>query len=239
MSTGWIKLHRKIVDWEWYQDTPTKITFLHLLLSANHEKKNWRGVEIDVGQKITSTENLAKETGLSRQQIRTALEKLKSTNEITTKATSKYTLIELKNYKQYQEINQPRNKRATNEQPTNNHKQESKEYKNDKNITTNVVTAEPIEHGNPDINWLLQEFKNVMGFESGGRGKKDRIFASHLLKHYSREQLWAMMTFCATNEFAPRVGSVEKLWFKRGEVIAGIKKLQNKSQSVVTTNPNL
>lgn len=228
MSQGWIKLHRKIVDWEWYQDTTTKITFLHLLLTANHEKKNWRGIEIDVGQKITSTDNLAKETGLSRQQIRTALEKLKSTNEITTKATRKYTLIELKNYKQYQEINQPRNKRATNEQPTNNHKQESKECKNEKNITTNVVT-ETVEYGNQDINWLIQEFEKVMGFKSGGTGKKERIFAAHLSKNFNREQLWAMLTYCSTNQYAPRVGSLEKLWFKRGDVIAGIKQLQTKT----------
>lgn len=39
---GWIKLHRKLINWEWYQDTNVKVVFLHLLLIANHEDKKWQ-----------------------------------------------------------------------------------------------------------------------------------------------------------------------------------------------------
>ena len=50
---GWIKLHRKILDWEWYDDINTKVLFLHLLLTANHEEQKWRGKIIERGQLIT------------------------------------------------------------------------------------------------------------------------------------------------------------------------------------------
>ena len=42
-SGGWIKLHRKFKEWEWYQDENTKSVFIHLLLDANHKDKKWRG----------------------------------------------------------------------------------------------------------------------------------------------------------------------------------------------------
>ena len=36
MNDGFIKLHRKIVDWEWYDDINRNFRFIyHLLLKAN------------------------------------------------------------------------------------------------------------------------------------------------------------------------------------------------------------
>ena len=142
---GWIKLHRKMVDWEWYNDNNTKILFIHLLLTANHKEKNWQGHTILRGQKITSLEHLAKETNLSVQQIRTSLSKLKSTNEITIKTTNKNTLVTILKYSDYQDKDEENNKQdntqfnnqITNEQQTNNKQittnKNDKNEKNDKN----------------------------------------------------------------------------------------------------------
>ena len=119
---GWIKIHRKMVKWEWYDDINTKVLFLHLLLTANHEDRKWRGITILRGQKLTSIQHLAKETKLTVMQTRTSLNKLKSTHEITIETTSKYTLITIEKYNDYQnkdndnnkQNNTRNNKRATN-----------------------------------------------------------------------------------------------------------------------------
>ena len=119
---GWIKIHRKMVEWEWYNDNNVKILFLHLLLTANHKDKKWRGTIIKRGQKITSLTNLAEETQLTVQQTRTALDKLKSTNEITIKTTNKYTIITIEKYSDYQdydEENNTQNNIRNNKQTTN------------------------------------------------------------------------------------------------------------------------
>ena len=83
--------------------------FLHCLLSANHKPAKWRDLTIKRGQLVTSYEKLAAHNGLSIQQVRTAIEKLQSTNEITYQSTSQYSIITIKNYNLYQDSNIPSN----------------------------------------------------------------------------------------------------------------------------------
>lgn len=124
--SGWIKIHRQIIDWEWFTDTTTFRVFLQLLLKANHKEKKYRGMVLKVGTIITSRDILAFETSLSVQQVRTALDKLKSTNEITIKTSSQGTIIEVVNYAKYQIVTSE----VTNKQPTSN--QQVTTNKNDK-----------------------------------------------------------------------------------------------------------
>lgn len=89
--------------------------------------------------------------------------------------------------------------------------------------TSKVQEIQKVKYGNDEINWVIQEFEATMGFKSQG-GNKDRFMAKHLLNNYSREQLTVMLQWCSTDPYAPRVGSVEKLWYKRGDILAGLKK---------------
>ena len=104
-NEGWISLYRKFLEWEWYDYPTVKIIFLHCLLSANHKNIKWRDIVIKRGQLVTSYEKLASLNGLTVQQVRTALEKLQATNEITYQSTSQYSIITVKNYNLYQDSN--------------------------------------------------------------------------------------------------------------------------------------
>lgn len=125
--SGWIKIHRQITEWEWYDDANTFRLFMHLILKANHKAKNYRGVNIEVGCLMTGRELLSKETGLSIQQIRTCLERLKSTKEITIKTNKQGTIIQILKYEKYQVVTNE----STTKQPTSN--QQVTINKNEKN----------------------------------------------------------------------------------------------------------
>lgn len=134
-NEGFIKLYRKMLEWGWYDDGPTKDVFIHLLLIASYEDKFYRGVPLERGQVVTTVKEMEVKLGLTTRQIRTALNKLISTNEVTKKATSKFTVYTINNYADYQVCDKQNDKRATNERqtsdkPSNTKKVRSKEIKN-------------------------------------------------------------------------------------------------------------
>lgn len=128
---GFIKLHRQILNWEWYSDINTTRLFIHLLLTANYEPKKWQGIDIARGSLITSYPKLSEQTSLTVQQTRTALNKLKSTGEITASKGLNYTLISITCYDDYQSINTLDNRQITDNQQSNNRQiTATKEIKN-------------------------------------------------------------------------------------------------------------
>lgn len=135
-NSGWIKIHRKILDWEWYQDFKTLKLFFHLILIANRNEKKWRGITIEEGETIRSLETLSKETKLTVRSIRTAINNLKSTGEVTERKHHFYRILKVKNYKRYQETTEPltrqrqdNDKRTTHNKNQENHKKKERSKK--------------------------------------------------------------------------------------------------------------
>ena len=100
--TGWIKIHRSFLTWEWFDKPEMVQVFVYLLLKANHDAKEWHGMTIERGQIVTSVAKIAQETRLSVRTVRTCLERLKTTNEVTI-TTTKFTLITISKYDTYQD----------------------------------------------------------------------------------------------------------------------------------------
>ena len=123
-NTGWIKIYRSLLYWEW-ADMPEMVAlWVRLIIRATHEDTQWHGVTISRGQLVTTTAKLAAESGLSPQQVRTCLDRLKASNQINTQTTNKYTIITICKYEAYQETEttekQTNGKQTTRKQQTNN-----------------------------------------------------------------------------------------------------------------------
>lgn len=130
---GWIKLHRKLLEWGWFDEPITLWLFMKCLLLANHKDKVWRGITVKKGSFITSYASLSsKKAKVSVQQVRTSLERLKSTREITIKTNNKYTVVTVLNWEQYQSYNTQNNKQITRWQHTDN--KQITTTNNDKNV---------------------------------------------------------------------------------------------------------
>lgn len=215
-NKSFIKLHRRMLKWEWYDDINTKVLFIHLLLIANWEDKRWQGIVIKRGQVVTSLRKLKLDTGLSIQQIRTSINRLISTHEITVNSTSKYTLLTIEKYDIYQQKEEKgntlnstlNNKQITNEQQTNNKQitttkeyKENKEYKEIKNNNSVGVsslfsyveenfgrTLAPLEY--EEINtWKDNEVTKYAIKQAVLNGKYNIKYIASILSAYERENI--------------------------------------------------
>ena len=102
MNNGFITLHRRILDWQWYEDANVVRVFLHLLLNANHKDKKWKGTTIKRGQLATSYDSIAVKLGLTARQVRTSVVKLKNSGECVTRRSGLFLLVTIVKYDDYQ-----------------------------------------------------------------------------------------------------------------------------------------
>jgi len=151
---GWVKLHRKFAEWEWADEPNMVSVFIHLLLAASNRDTKWKGVELKRGQVIFGRSKWAEKTGISEQGLRTCLKRLKDTQEIRTESTSKYTIVTIVNYNEYQakEVgNQPADQPTTNQQSTSNQPHREKVRSKEEKKTTRTFGT-----GQQMAEWLVQ-----------------------------------------------------------------------------------
>lgn len=169
---GFISIDRKIVNWEWYKDANTKALFLHLIFIANWKDGRFKGYDIPRGSVVTSIAHLARDTGLTNQQVKTALKHLKNTGEITSTSTNKFTIVTLVKYGFYQDPT-PRSNKQANKQLTN------------KQQTTNkqLTTIEQYNNNNNNNNK-----NNSLSLREGENEKREReIFSEEVVAEWAKE----------------------------------------------------
>lgn len=132
ISKGYIALYRQFLEWEWFTDVKTCHLFQYCLLRANSKNTVWRGISIRKGQFITSLRTMSIETGLSFQEVRTALKKLtqNSTHELTHEPYASYSIITVVNYNLYQRVNTVSNTKCNKESTTDNNTNSNTSYIN-------------------------------------------------------------------------------------------------------------
>lgn len=207
MNTGFITIHRKILEWEWYDHIPTKTLFIHCLLRANHKSGKWRGQAFKRGEFITSIKTLSIETGLSEKQVRTSLDNLMSTNEVGKQSTSRNTVISIVNYDLYQSKGKPngktsaksgqgKGKEGATDNNVNNNNNENNETKKTNVFSEDVLSTyysvlnlfDESTHPNNDQqvnNWMdtIDKLNRIDGLSF------DDIF--HLIKVTREDDFWS------------------------------------------------
>lgn len=176
--SGHIKIDRRILGWEWYRDKNTFKLFIHLILRANWKDGRFQGVEIPRGSLASSYQNLANETGLSIQNVRTSVKKLKSTGELTVSQHAKFSVFTVKNYGCYQTPNTEINRQPTGDQQAANRQlttieeiKETKEGKKERREKEGSFTPPTLE--------------NVTGY---CRERGLVVDAEHFFRHYSSRE---------------------------------------------------
>ena len=132
---GWIKLHRRFLEWEWYNDEKMVKLFIHLMLTANREDKKWRGHQVKRGQLITGYHSLSEQVNMSVKVLRNRLDKMEKSGEIGRQMGNQFSVITIINYESYQGVELPEGKqmgkqRASKGQAKGKQRATTKEVKN-------------------------------------------------------------------------------------------------------------
>ena len=167
LESGYIKLYRSLLSWEWYDDINTKTVFLHLLLTVNIAKRQWHGISVPCGGRVSSYAVLAEETKLTERQVRTAIKHLEMTGEVTRYKYPKFTVFAINNYDKYQlvtgkatEWRQGDDKEATGQRQQNKKIEEDKE-----DIYLSFLDAEKEKNAPPTFE-EVQKYAKENGIET-------------------------------------------------------------------------
>lgn len=113
INKGYILLHRKLIDSWVYQDSETLHLWVHLLLCASYNEKeySYNGdlVKLKPGQFITGRKKLSIETGINESKIERVLSALEKAKKIEQQTNSRNRCISIVKWCEYQKIEQPAN----------------------------------------------------------------------------------------------------------------------------------
>ena len=98
MADSFIPLSRALLEWDWHDEPKTGWLYVVMLMMANHEETRWRGETLRRGQLLTGRKQLSIASGLTEDEVRTALGHLKKTEDIEVTSKSKYSVITMLKY---------------------------------------------------------------------------------------------------------------------------------------------
>lgn len=120
MSQGWVCVHRQLLDNPIFKNDKLFRVFMYCLLKASHSEHDQligdSVVPVKSGEFVTGRKSISSATGLTEQNVRTALNKLEKLSILTIKSTNKYSIISIVNWNKYQQSNQ----QVTSKQPASN-----------------------------------------------------------------------------------------------------------------------
>ena len=182
---GWIKLYRQLREWQWYSDINTTRLFIHLLLTVNHKDRFCDGIFVKRGQRVASFNTLADETNLTVSEVRTALEHLLSTGEITKQITNRKTVITVEKYRFFQDKQEELDKQNSeiNDEPIASYSQTNRKL-----FATNKNERNKAYINNNNINNFINSDEN---FEKNEEEEKE----SELLKKEMNDKVLKVQEF--------------------------------------------
>lgn len=188
---SYIKLHRSLLHWEWYDDHNATRLLVHLLLSVNYQDKDWKGITISKGSMATSWQRLSTETGLSVKACRVAMDKLERAGEVARKGAGSYQLVSLMKWDKLQIEDENGARLGTSngadkgqakgrQRATTKESKEGKEIKEEKKTThaPGVLMTEKEhqtlvdQHGADAVEWMVHKLSNYK-MSTGKKYKSD------------------------------------------------------------------
>lgn len=100
----YLKVPYSVLDCGWASSPRTFAVFIHLMLHANRKPHRYKNSVIDSGEVLASYEFLAKHSGLSVQNVRTAVKNLIKSDMISVRKIDGKNVFRIEKYMDYQSL---------------------------------------------------------------------------------------------------------------------------------------
>lgn len=131
---GWIRLYRQLLDSPVFENEKALKIWIWCLLKATHtEREQLVGLQVvnlEKGQFIFGRKKASEELNINENTIYKYIKMLEKLEMITTNSNTKFTIVSIRNWKEYQYIS---NEEVTTEEQQNNNKVTTKEQQNNTN----------------------------------------------------------------------------------------------------------
>ena len=160
-APGWLKVHRALMD-HWCATEPEALAvWIRMLCEANFEdkKSNIYGqlIEVKRGQLVYGRKEFSKRCGVTEMKLRRIVSMLESDGMINQHKRSKFTVITIACYDEYQDCNQ----QTTSKQPANN--QQTTTPKEVKNLRSKEVSNSLSSELDAGIAAVIDKLNEVTG----------------------------------------------------------------------------
>lgn len=139
-NNGWVKLHRKLLDSPIHNKPNHFTLWVSLLMMAAHKEHRfiWNGKEevVREGQVYTGRKVLSEQTGIPQTTIEDILKTLENQHQIRQQKTTKYRLITIEKWKDYQNSDINSDNKATTKRQQSDTYNKVKNVNNEKNDGT-------------------------------------------------------------------------------------------------------
>lgn len=139
--TGWIKLHRKLLDSPIFQNEKLFKVFAYCLMKASHKEHmqlvGRRVVHLQKGQFVFGRKRASEELRLKESTVRDYVKLLEKLGTIDIKSDNKFSVITVVNWAIYQNDEKISDSKNDNKSTSNQHQMDSKSTSNQHQINTN------------------------------------------------------------------------------------------------------
>lgn len=191
----YIRLHQRLLEWEWYGIPEMTALWVHLLLVANWEDKEWRGITVHRGELVSSLSHLSRDTGLSVSQVRTCLNRLQNSKQVSIETTNQMTKITICNYDSYQYICESQSQ-ANDTQDGNQPLREiatTEEYKDIKKIDIKEISDKSDKEKSSERLYAAYPTRCPVSGRATGKSSKDKKKLITLLAKHSEDELLSII----------------------------------------------
>lgn len=116
---GFTKFPNALRAAPWRNEPKTVAVYFFLRMNAAHFESGWNSISIEPGQILSGRAQIAAETGLTQNEVRTALDHLKRTGYITIKTTNKFSVFSFVDKENFSVIDITTTNKSTNENTNN------------------------------------------------------------------------------------------------------------------------